>query len=67
MARTNIPIRTRLTSICMTYILCPGLYSDITGLQPGLTKLNIAHFPCNDIILTKNQYQLVTLYYLLVG
>ena len=46
MARKNIPIRTRLTStcmyvcmyVCMTYMLRPGLYSDITGLQLGLTK-----------------------------
>jgi hypothetical protein len=67
MARKNIPTRKRLTNNRMTYMLCHGLYRDITGLKPGLTKFNTAHFPRNDIILTKNKYQLVALYYLFIG
>jgi len=30
--------------------------------QCEMKHLNITHFPCNYIILTKNQYQLVALY-----
>jgi len=28
---------------------------------------NVVHFPCNYIILKKNQYQLLAMYYLFVG
>jgi len=32
-----------------------------------LSRYNVVHFPCNYIILTTNQYQLLAMYYLFVG
>jgi hypothetical protein len=38
-----------------------------TPLEERLHRFNIVHFSCNYNIFTKNQYQLVALYYVFVG